>query len=137
MKMTPAELRRAADLFDADAAELRLDGMGDDGRWHIHDERHHYNELTDLARKLREEADSRGWQPIETAPRDGTPVLLTDGKRCAVAGFVPQWHEHKEFVRHAKDGDVWRTVREDTGYWNTAEFCPTHWQSLPPGHAPS
>ena len=72
------------------------------------------------------------WQPIETAPKDGTKILIvnSDGE-IGVAAFVPEWYERKEFVRAAKDGDVYKTVREDIGYWDTNEACcPTHWMPL-------
>jgi hypothetical protein len=73
------------------------------------------------------------WQPIETAPRDGTRVLIVnDDGAMAVAGYVEEWHERSEFVRKARDGDVFRTVREDVGYWDTdIAYCPTHWMLLP------
>jgi hypothetical protein len=73
------------------------------------------------------------WVPIATAPRDGTKVLLVNESGAMdLAGYVEQWTEHNEFVRKAKDGDVYRTVREECGYWDTAvAYCPTHWMPLP------
>ena len=73
------------------------------------------------------------WQQIETAPKDGTKVLIVnDEGAMAVAGYVEQWDERTEFVRKAKDGDVYRTVRDECGYWDTdSAYCPTHWMPLP------
>lgn len=73
------------------------------------------------------------WKTIETAPKDGTKVLIVnDEGAMAVAGYVEQWYARTEFVRKAKDGDVYRTVREETGYWDTdTAYCPTHWMPLP------
>jgi hypothetical protein len=74
------------------------------------------------------------WQLIETAPNDGTKVLIVnDEGEIDVAGYIEQWSEHVEFVRKAKDGDVYRTLREECGYWDTdTAYCPTHWMPLPP-----
>ena len=73
------------------------------------------------------------WQAIETAPKDGTKVLIVNDEGAMdVAGYVEQWNERTEFVRKAKDGDVYRTVREEIGYWDTdTAYCPTHWMPLP------
>lgn len=73
------------------------------------------------------------WQPIETAPKDGTKVLIVNDEGAIdVAGYFEQWNESKEFVRTAKDGDVYRTLREECGYWCTdTAYCPTHWMPLP------
>ncbi len=50
------------------------------------------------------------WQPIETAPTDGTPVL-TFQRGYAI---VVQWYERGEWT----DGDKWSTTY-------------THWMPLP------
>jgi hypothetical protein len=73
------------------------------------------------------------WQPIETAPKDGTRVLIVNEEGLIDAAiFIQEWTEREEWVRKAKDGDVYRTVREDTGYWLTdIAYCPTHWMPLP------
>lgn len=63
------------------------------------------------------------WQPIETAPRDGTPVLIYgplevfDNSRPAQIGVA--------------------CCCEATGFWicasgNDAIYQPTHWRPLPP-----
>ena len=53
------------------------------------------------------------WQPIETAPKDGTHILL----RCPLAPCaVGSWFETKS-----------------TGWWtmNCMPITPTHWMSIP------
>lgn len=159
--MTPEQMRRAADLLDADAAELRLDGMGDDGRWHIHDERHHYDELTTLARLLREQAEAdelrqqyaahgvptpgecaalqagaQGWRPIETAPRESGPVLVAYKNLCG------EWRIHEAWWC-----TPWEGAPDKHCYWrHDGNSCmldasvhghgATHWQPLPPPPQP-
>ncbi len=71
------------------------------------------------------------WQPIETAPRDGTWFLLTGGQ-----------------IRYGWDGDTqpsvvcgqrtsefgdesWQFAWYDGGYYGEYEH-PTHWMPLPP-----
>lgn len=51
-----------------------------------------------------------GWQPIATAPRDGTDVLVSNGTA------------------------VWKSFYDEDGWepecvWG--DVCPTHWQPLP------
>jgi hypothetical protein len=61
--MTPAEMRRAAEYLTEQARMYRAAGAPVAA-----------TERSILAAKLRAMADT-GWQPIETAPRDGTCVL--------------------------------------------------------------
>ena len=60
---------------------------------------------------------NKGWQPIETAPRDGTTVLIATGR--AVQGFngsmAVRWHIWAD--SHAKDtaGDIFGRCLRITG----------------------
>lgn len=85
------------------------------------------------------ESLSGGWQDIETAPKDGARLLLhgDGGDFIDIGEYVQEWREEQQYVRKAKDGDVYKTVKHDNGYWN-CEFFPTHWQPLPlpPGAVP-
>ena len=76
-----------------------------------------------------------GWIPVSETPppKDGTPVLIVDENGTVdVAYWVEQFDEVNEFVRHAEDGDVYRKVIVDNGYWNTeVVYDVTHWQPLP------
>jgi len=63
-------------------------------------------------------AQGQGWLPIESAPRDGTPIIVTDGERCAAvypAGTRVRW---------------WPNV------WMGTTHCgmkgPKFWQPAPP-----
>lgn len=61
------------------------------------------------------------WQPIETAPKDGTQVLVFGNGRYAVAHF---------------DGEEWRDAG-DIGWagMHGEDNQPTHWMPLlPPGY---
>jgi hypothetical protein len=63
------------------------------------------------------------WQPIETAPKDGTTILtLNDG--CV---RLSRWNEEKH---HANPKPYWGFL----GPWGTRyqrEHQPTHWMPLP------
>lgn len=63
--------------------------------------------------RLTIEEDEHGWQPIETAPRDGRAHLLFT-RGYAVLGY---WH---------RPSSRWESLPN----WEAIE--PTHWQRLPP-----
>lgn len=63
----------------------------------------------------------QSWQPIETAPKDGTVVLCWDEfKECDLMwyGIIQQWNEPKDILG-------WMYVATNT------ECYPTHWMPLP------
>jgi hypothetical protein len=58
------------------------------------------------------------WQPIDSAPMDGTPILGYAGGECAV-------------VRYRMLGNYWSLCV--CGAWaEDSEWTPTLWQPLPP-----
>ena len=59
-----------------------------------------------------------GWQPIETAPKDGTQVLLACGSDYVDAGHY--WRNANK--RNPRERWMWNG-------WPI--FEPTHWQPLP------
>lgn len=74
------------------------------------------------------------WRPIETAPKDGTRIILTDGRAVEVGCFAPDVH-----------GDDFPWVFVDdysgcdlvTGYAGVSanawkDGTVSHWQPLPP-----
>lgn len=103
--MTPDEMRRAAVLL-SDTTDPECD---------------------DLARLLREEADSQGWRDIATAPTSDVVLLLvedTDEQRVFAA-------------EHSIDGETgvwyWCVTHGWTG-WTRLHSCwtPIGWRPLPP-----
>ena len=121
MKMTPAELRRAADHVCPENVEsMLLDSVGADERL-----RGMAQERIDLARKLREEADSSGWQPIATAPES------CRGEYPRYVLFYNGHHRGVGFCYPAEDGDNAILYVDESDAIITPK--PTHWQPLPPG----
>lgn len=76
--------------------------------------------------------EAGGWQPIESAPKDGEAVLLykPDERRVGeyiIAGYFGEW---------PGDGECWiACAGKPLGYfseWQQApQGYPTHWQPLP------
>ena len=62
------------------------------------------------------------WRPIETAPKDGTKVLMFPSPHGFYAGY---------WIGHWTDlyGGVW--YMDDIGHLN-GMWAPTHWMPLPP-----
>ena len=75
------------------------------------------------------------WQPIETAPRDGTWVMLTGGS-C----IEYRWDGDNEPTCVAGQWTAYLNGREVQGHWQFAWYDggyygrydnPTHWMPLP------
>ena len=67
------------------------------------------------------------WQPIETAPRDGTEVLIYDH-----GIYLARWSEQAE-LGHFETGPAWQIwPSEDDEFYAVATTTATHWMPLPP-----
>jgi hypothetical protein len=76
------------------------------------------------------------WQPIETAPKDGTVVYLCRGKRVtagnweSVISTSAEYHSNGTYLGQYEDGDSWEGwISWDGGF--TEEEPPTHWMPIP------
>ena len=65
---------------------------------------------------------SYSWQPISTAPKDGTSILIFE-EHLGAAGIVPV---SRAVVRVSR----WRDDTIPSG-WEGAENAPSHWLPLP------
>lgn len=83
-----------------------------------------------------------GWQPIETAPKDGAEILILHLGQMHVASWQPVWHpnNHKWVVRQprAHADDVNRSVNDlgpdyeaDGALSAWSRPGPTYWIPLP------
>ena len=69
------------------------------------------------------------WQPIETAPKDETTVLLAGGIIPGQYVGGEGWPD--EIVAASFDGFDWEIVSYDYGAGSVRYENPTHWQPLP------
>lgn len=82
--------------------------------------------LSDVARALMAERKADKWQPIETAPKDGTPMLLiVAGYEPAVGRFLPGRNAWSYLDQ--EEIEVFEGAGVTFGEWQ-----PTHWMPLPP-----
>lgn len=73
--------------------------------------------VPDYMARLMRERYAPQWQPIETAPRDGTRILGYDDSGLSDAGGIA-------IIRWSVEGQLWWDETLDL-------FTPTHWQPLP------
>lgn len=85
------------------------------------------------------------WQPMDTAPRDGTEVLLYDSINGCLQGWFAQgeWSDDTPVSPREYSGAVW-VIGDDLFQFEVEEFpheapCGpygdgtlTHWRPLPP-----
>lgn len=65
--------------------------------------------------------EGEGWQTMDTAPRDGTHVLL----------WWPQWY-HAPFMAYWSDrGEKWVGWQSDKIIHNRVDVGPSRWRPLP------
>lgn len=88
-------------------------------------------------------ADTREWQDISTAPKDGTRILVWFCGEMHVAAYQPVWHPDnlKWCVKYPADGagesvntvfDISQPVWPDGRPIPGGHLGPTHWMPLPP-----
>lgn len=65
------------------------------------------------------------WRPIETAPKDGTAIWVTDGSRAEGASFT-----NDRWVKNTGTTIPW-VGSDDYGGLEDLWDEPTHWQPLP------
>lgn len=76
------------------------------------------------------------WQPIETAPKDGTPVLLFAGASIQHDSAPKPFFHVSRWVNETRERwepkSEWELVRviEDASHWESWEL-PSHWMPLP------
>jgi hypothetical protein len=72
-----------------------------------------------------------GWQPIETAPKDGTRILFWDAKReVAISG---RWHDDpgRDDPNGFEPPWAWWCADDDLILWDGGrEDVPSHWMPL-------
>ena len=61
------------------------------------------------------------WQPIETAPRDGAPVLIACVGECGTKWMYVAWSKRS----------AWRFCERKDGSYYAVHDTPTHWMPLP------
>lgn len=66
------------------------------------------------------------WQPIETAPKDGTRVLIS----CDHGEFIAYWSDNASLERCHR-GPAWQIFDCEDCWYSWAVEEPTHWMPLP------
>ena len=72
------------------------------------------------------------WQPIETAPRDGTDILVMYIHISTQCVFNAFWIKHEEGLNAPEDEGWWSYVWSEVGRTLlTDKQTPTYWMPLP------
>ena len=62
------------------------------------------------------------WQPIETAPKEGTAILVYDGDIMTTAAWNKMFYD---------EDPEWVILTYDDWDLDSPRFSPTHWMPLP------
>lgn len=70
------------------------------------------------------------WKPIDTAPKDGTRILVRESRRAEEVPTVAEWYDPKQ--RDDMDGDACWVPSEEALAYITDDLRPKYWAPLPP-----
>jgi hypothetical protein len=72
------------------------------------------------------------WQPIETAPRDGTPVYVKSDGNLTWGSHLLAWNSRTQ----RWEGKVFLPLGPIVTFWDDSLDQPTHWKPCqPPEHS--
>jgi len=83
------------------------------------------------------------WQPIETAPKDRTDVLVLLNCAGVAVVHIAFWRSREEWELSGQYCGGWDSLEDWEGWWSYTEnsvgqskldglWFPTHWMPLPP-----
>ena len=111
MSLTDDDWERIRSALAFRSIKLYEQGAGSVLRESCYDEARRYDETISKVRDFRR---ATGWQPIETAPKDGTRILA----------WHWHWSKQEEVIARWSD-DQWQNA------WSELTIHPTHWMPLP------
>lgn len=82
----------------------------------------------DYLQEITRPAEPEGWQPIATAPKDGTDILI------GWFEFDPPSSMHVAFWHSTHQGGCW--CQSHSAFTTDPNWQPTHWMPLPAPPAP-
>lgn len=86
-----------------------------------------YEDVLALLAQAGAKQEGSAWQPIETAPKDGTVVWVSNGFSMRVAF----WRDGKQYEHQGTVGGGWRDFYASAGGTEDLGFQPAHWMPLP------
>ncbi len=93
--------------------------------------------MADFARTLERElnaqrAEAGAWRPMDTAPKDGTKILIICATDEEPEIEITEWYTINHFTYDHVEGEMYRRV-PIPGYsgWNGNGHRATHWAQLP------
>jgi len=85
----------------------------------------------EIAQKSDTQSGQREWQPIESAPKDGTPIRLYDPEyddEEMNSSLDGHWSDGAHDDQGGFQAAVWDNSQD---YFATVDVNPTHWTPLP------
>ena len=71
------------------------------------------------------------WQPIETAPKDGTFIITVVDTCQDCRPAIMAWQCHHDKCRFGPDPEDFMEESHFDEYWRGCDYQPTHWMPLP------
>lgn len=72
------------------------------------------------------------WRPIETAPKDGTRILIARAGDGIDEVEITEWYVSERSHFEPVEGDLYRRVQDEPyAFWNGNGHRATHWMPLP------